>query len=75
MIQVSLVGFATGGAFLSLLYFDVPFYLMAAMMATRLLVEKELKEKAEQSIPANSSISSSPLGKPGSLQPITLDSG
>jgi probable O-glycosylation ligase (exosortase A-associated) len=46
MIQVSLVGFATGGAFLSLLYFDVPYYLMSAMVATRVLVEKELKEKA-----------------------------
>lgn len=75
MIQVSLIGFATGGAFLSLLYFDVPFYLMAVMMATRLLVEKELKEKAAQTIPANSSISSRPLGRPGSLQPIAPDSG
>src|SRR6185312_16331214 len=38
MIQVSLIGFAVGGAFLSLLYFDVPYYLMAAMVATRILV-------------------------------------
>jgi putative inorganic carbon (hco3(-)) transporter len=45
MIQVSLVGFATGGAFLSLLYFDVPYYLLAAMVVTRVLVAKELKEK------------------------------
>lgn len=45
MIQVSLVGFATGGAFLSLLYFDVPYYLLSAMIATRVLVERELKEK------------------------------
>ena len=46
MIQVSLIGFAVGGAFLSLLYFDVPYYLVAAMVATRILVEKDLKEKA-----------------------------
>jgi probable O-glycosylation ligase (exosortase A-associated) len=45
MIQVSLIGFYVGGAFLSLLYFDVPYYLMAAMVVTRVLVEKELKEK------------------------------
>jgi probable O-glycosylation ligase (exosortase A-associated) len=45
MIQVSLIGFATGGAFLSLLYFDVPYYLMAAIVVTRVLVEKELKAK------------------------------
>jgi probable O-glycosylation ligase (exosortase A-associated) len=46
MIQVSLIGFAVGGTFLSLLYFDVPYYLMAAMVVTRILVEKDLKEKA-----------------------------
>ncbi|SFN77840.1 probable O-glycosylation ligase, exosortase A-associated [Nitrosospira briensis] len=46
MIQVSLVGFLTGGAFLSLLYFDVPYYLLGAMVATRILVAKELKQKA-----------------------------
>ena len=43
MIQVSLLGFAVGGAFLSLLYFDVPYYLMAAMVALRIHVEGELK--------------------------------
>lgn len=46
MIQVSLIGFAVGGTFLSLLYFDVPYYLMVAMIAMRVLVEKELKQKA-----------------------------
>ncbi len=46
MIQVSLLGFGVGGAFLSLVYFDVPYYLMAAMVATRVLVEKELTAKA-----------------------------
>ncbi len=43
MIQVSLIGFAVGGAFLSLLYFDVPYYLMVAMVVTRILVEKAIK--------------------------------
>ncbi|MYN17649.1 putative O-glycosylation ligase, exosortase A system-associated [Rugamonas sp. FT107W] len=40
MIQASFVGFAVGGAFLSLLYFDVPYYLMAVIIATRVLVAK-----------------------------------
>ncbi len=48
MIQVSLLGFMVGGAFLSLLYFDVPYYLMAALVAVRLLVEKELAQRAKQ---------------------------
>lgn len=38
MIQASLVGFGVGGAFLSLLYFDVPYYLMAVVVATRICV-------------------------------------
>ena len=46
MLQVSLVGFMVGGAFLSLAYFDVPYYVMVIMMATRLLVERTLKERA-----------------------------
>jgi putative inorganic carbon (hco3(-)) transporter len=48
MLQVSLIGFMVGGAFLSLAYFDVPYYLMVIMMATRLLVGKILKERASQ---------------------------
>lgn len=42
MIQASLIGFAVGGAFLSLLYWDVPYYLMAAVMATRASVQQHL---------------------------------
>jgi putative inorganic carbon (HCO3(-)) transporter len=41
-IQASMVGFAVGGAFLSLLYFDVPYYLMVAAVVTRLLVARTL---------------------------------
>jgi len=48
MIQVSLLGFMVGGAFLSLAYFDVPYYLMAALVAVRLLVEKELAQRSKQ---------------------------
>lgn len=46
MIQVSMVGFAVGGAFLSLLYYDVPYYLLAVVVSTGSLVEAALKEKA-----------------------------
>lgn len=42
MMQVSLVGFAVGGAFLSLAYFDVPYYLMAVIVITGRLVEQAL---------------------------------
>jgi len=40
MIQCSMIGFAVGGAFLSLAYYDVPYYLMAVIVALRLYVQK-----------------------------------
>ncbi|NHZ77981.1 putative O-glycosylation ligase, exosortase A system-associated [Massilia sp. CCM 8695] len=46
MIQVSLIGFGVGGAFLSLLYYDVPYYLMAAVVSTGYIVEKALEAEA-----------------------------
>ncbi|MFB9243743.1 putative O-glycosylation ligase, exosortase A system-associated [Massilia antarctica] len=46
MIQVSLIGFGVGGAFLSLLYYDVPYYLMAAIVSTGYIVEKVLEAEA-----------------------------
>ncbi|MES2758031.1 MAG: putative O-glycosylation ligase, exosortase A system-associated [Pseudomonadota bacterium] len=46
MLQVSMLGFAVGGAFLSLAYFDVPYYVMAVMVATRVIVERQLKATA-----------------------------
>jgi probable O-glycosylation ligase (exosortase A-associated) len=51
MIQVSFVGFLIGGAFLSLAYFDVPYYLMVAMVAARRLVEDRLKNGESTSLP------------------------
>ncbi|MDQ3185099.1 MAG: putative O-glycosylation ligase, exosortase A system-associated, partial [Pseudomonadota bacterium] len=77
MIQVGLIGFATGGAFLSLLYFDVPYYLMAAMVAVRVLVEKELKEKAARTVIEKGTSPQHQFGKlkPTRSQPIARDSG
>ncbi len=40
MIQVSLVGYATGGAFLSLSYFDLPYNMMVLAVMTRAWVER-----------------------------------
>ncbi|WP_317202243.1 putative O-glycosylation ligase, exosortase A system-associated [Janthinobacterium sp.] len=42
MIQVSMVGFAVGGAFLSLLYFDVPYYLLAILLIVAAHVRQQL---------------------------------
>ena len=43
MIQVSLIGYAVGGAFLNLAYYDVPYNLLIALVLTRILIEKEIK--------------------------------
>jgi hypothetical protein len=37
-VQVSLVGFAAGGAFLSLAYFDLPYYLVAYVVLVHAIV-------------------------------------
>ncbi len=44
MVKVSMVGYAVGGAFLSLAYFDVPYYLLVVVVATRALVLKVAKD-------------------------------
>ncbi|KIO49418.1 putative O-glycosylation ligase, exosortase A system-associated [Nitrosospira sp. NpAV] len=77
MIQVSLIGFAVGAAFLSLVYFDVPYYLMAAMVVTRVLVEKDLKEKAALAIIEKRTGAQRQFGNlsPSQSQRIAGDSG
>ncbi len=42
MLQVGMVGYAVGGTFLGLAYFDLPYHFMALMVLTRFVVEKEL---------------------------------
>jgi probable O-glycosylation ligase (exosortase A-associated) len=42
MTQVSIVGFLVGGAFLSLVNYDVPYYLIAVTLVARRLQERQL---------------------------------
>ena len=50
MIQVSLIGYAVGGAFLNLSYYDVPYFLLAALALTRVLVEKQIKSPDQSTV-------------------------
>jgi probable O-glycosylation ligase (exosortase A-associated) len=43
MLQVTLIGFAVGGAFLSLVNLDVPYYIAGIMLATFALFKRELE--------------------------------
>lgn len=46
MSQVCLIGYWTGGAFLSLSYFDGYYVIISLLVLTRVVVERELKESA-----------------------------
>jgi probable O-glycosylation ligase (exosortase A-associated) len=53
MVQVSLIGFAVGGAFLGLLHYDLPYYLAAIVVLTEAAVrEFETKAVRDQPGPA-----------------------
>jgi probable O-glycosylation ligase (exosortase A-associated) len=46
MSQVSLVGFAVGGAFLSLMLLDVPYYILAVVVLARATVHERISARA-----------------------------
>lgn len=46
MAQVSLIGYAVGGAFLSLTYFDLPYYIVVLLVVLREHVKRELSNTA-----------------------------
>jgi putative inorganic carbon (hco3(-)) transporter len=47
MMHVSLVAFATGGAFLSLILYDVPYYLLMTLVVVRVVIGRELGKGAD----------------------------
>ena len=51
MLQVSFFGFAAGGAFLGLAYFDLPYHLMSIVVILRVLVMKPASETAAAASP------------------------
>ena len=69
MSKVSLAGFAVGGAFLSLAYWDMPFYLMVILLCSKRLVVDVLS----QPLPAGSH--SDLQSKPMDLARAKLSSG
>jgi hypothetical protein len=44
MIQVSLAGFAVGGAFLNLLHFDLTYYMVALVILADVTVSERIRE-------------------------------
>jgi putative inorganic carbon (HCO3(-)) transporter len=50
MLQVSLVAYGAGGAFLGLAYYDLPYHILALIVVTRIVVERDLKAKSEKDL-------------------------
>lgn len=59
MVQVSLIGYGAGGAFLSLAYLDLPYYIVGFVVTATALV----RNKAKTLVPAAPSATASP-GRP-----------
>jgi probable O-glycosylation ligase (exosortase A-associated) len=53
MVQVSLVGYAVGGAFQNQAYFDLPYEILVAIVLTRVMLEKQVKESAPSALKAS----------------------
>jgi probable O-glycosylation ligase (exosortase A-associated) len=50
MVQVSMVGYAVGGAFLSLAYFDLPYNMMVAVVVAASVIRKEVAGHERQAV-------------------------
>ena len=50
MIQVSLIGYAVGGLFLGMAYFDLLYHLMAIVVLTRVIVQKSLLAESAKNV-------------------------
>lgn len=69
MVQVSLVGYGVGGAFLGLAYFDLPYCLMAVMLLTKAEVVRTLAATPGQKLQSQHSHPASPVGSVGASRP------
>jgi probable O-glycosylation ligase (exosortase A-associated) len=64
MMQVSIVGFAVGGAFLSIMLFDVPYYLIGATLVASRFVDEQLNVAGQASGIQNASAAMVPARQP-----------
>ena len=60
MIKVSIVGFAVGGAFLSLAFWDMPFYFMVLLVVTENWVKSN---RADKAVPDAQPVISNSMGR------------
>ena len=70
MLQVSLIGFFVGGAFLNLANWDMPYYMLVAIVVTHDIVKRTVDAKSvtpwsafRRPIPAGARVASEPTGR------------
>lgn len=56
MLQASVIGYAVGGSFLGLAYYDLPYHLMAILVLTQVIVKKQLAAKTEMNVTSTDSL-------------------
>ena len=71
MIQVSLIGYAVGGAFLGLAYFDIPYLLVAFVVILKLVVHETLQAETNPSKHSDIAPSKFSFGPRKKSEPIT----
>lgn len=69
MVQVSLIGYAAGGAFLSLAYLDLPYYVIGFVVTATALLRNRERQSAS-SRPPNPALRADPRGGPS--HPLTV---
>ena len=70
--QISLLGFAVGGAFLSLAYWDMPFYIMVILLCTERLVANPAIQAVQTKTASNPIPQSTPKHDPSKATPNAL---
>jgi probable O-glycosylation ligase (exosortase A-associated) len=62
MLQVSLIGYFVGGAFLNLAYWDMPYYLLVAVVVTHDIVRREVETSVPESPPSGAESRGAAIG-------------
>ena len=70
-IQVSLAGYAVGGAFVNIGYFDMPYYELVLVVLTKVWLQDQIKEKAGQASPEGNTRRELPFVRPLGTAPGT----
>jgi hypothetical protein len=76
MMQASLVGYAIGGAFINIAFWDLPYYLYAAIVVTQYVVQRQISTADSVAVQPRRAeriahVASSPTPRrPGSSVPV-----